>query len=91
MRRKTSTVVIVLDLIGLASPVDAYSPISCNPKTQKCPAAVKYKNCDALRKVHPKGVARDAKAAGKSGATVDAATYKANAGSDRDKDGVACE
>ena len=48
-------------------------------------------NCTELRKVYPRGVARDAKAAGSGGATVDAKTYKLNAGADRDKDGIACE
>ena len=90
MRRAFITAAIALAVIGLVSPVDASK--KCDPKKQKCPtAAVKYKNCTELRKVHPKGVARDAKAAGASGATIDAATYKANSGSDRDKDGIACE
>jgi len=81
---------MTLAIVGLVSPVDAST--KCDPKKQKCPAtAVKYKNCTELRKVHRNGVARDATAAGKTGATVDAATYKANAGSDRDKDGIACE
>jgi hypothetical protein len=55
------------------------------------PPPKKYKNCTELRKVYPRGVARDLKSAGSSGATVDARTYKLNAGSDRDKDGIACE
>ena len=86
-----------LAVVGLVSPVDASkwaqtTPIPCDPKKRKCPAAaVRYKNCTELRKVHRNGVVRDATAAGKTGATVDAATYKANAGSDRDKDGIACE
>ena len=92
MRRTTSAVVAVLTIIGLVSPVDANISGACDPKKQRCPATVvKYKNCTELRKVHSKGVARDSKAAGKTGATVDAATYKANAGADRDKDGIACE
>jgi hypothetical protein len=51
----------------------------------------KFKNCTELRKVFPKGVAKDAKSVGSSGATVNAKVYKLNKGSDRDKDGVACE
>jgi hypothetical protein len=51
----------------------------------------KFKNCTALRKVYPKGVALSAKAAGQSGAAVNAKVYKENVKSDRDKDGVACE
>jgi len=53
--------------------------------------AKKYKNCTELRKAFPKGVAKDAKSAGITGATVNAKVYKENIGSDRDKDGVACE
>jgi hypothetical protein len=51
----------------------------------------KFKNCTELHKAFPKGVARDAKSAGDTGATVSPKVYKENAGSDRDKDGVACE
>ena len=88
--RRTIIAAIAIASIGLASPVDASK--KCDPKRQKCPAtAIKYKNCTELRKAHPRGVARNAAAAGSSGATVDAAIYKANAGSDRDKDGIACE
>ena len=90
VRRATLVVLVVLCVFGFASPVAAST--KCDPRRTKCPgAAVKYKNCTEMRKVHPRGVARDAKAAGATGATVDAATYKVNAGSDRDKDGVACE
>jgi hypothetical protein len=53
--------------------------------------AKKYRNCTELRKTFPKGVAKDAKSAGNTGATVNAKIYKLNIGSDRDKDGVACE
>lgn len=88
--RRTIIAAIVIAAIGMASPVDASK--KCDPKKQKCPVtAIKYKNCTELLKAHSRGVARDAAAAGNSGATVDAAIYKANAGSDRDKDGIACE
>lgn len=90
MRRALAAAAIVAASLIVASPVDAAT--KCDPKRQKCPAAaIRYKNCTDLRKVHPRGVARDAAAAGATGATVDAATYKANAGADRDKDGIACE
>jgi hypothetical protein len=69
-------------LVGFGSVASASS---------KTPPSKKYKNCTELRKVYPRGVARDLKSAGSSGATVDARTYKLNAGSDRDKDGIACE
>ena len=59
-------------------------------------AATKYKNCTALNKVYPHGVGR-AGAHDKSSGTpvtnfkVSNSVYAANSGSDRDKDGVACE
>jgi hypothetical protein len=53
--------------------------------------AKKFKNCIELRKAFPNGVAKDAKSAGITGATVNGKVYKLNIGSDRDKDGVACE
>jgi hypothetical protein len=52
--------------------------------------AKKFKNCTELRKTFPKGVAKDKKSAGKTGARVNAKVYKLNIGKDRDKDGVAC-
>lgn len=90
MRRFTISALVVLTVLGLTSPAQANK--RCDPRRQKCPAAaVRFKNCTDLRKVHPRGVARDTASAGGTGATVDEATYKANAGSDRDKDGIACE
>ena len=53
--------------------------------------AMTYKNCIELRKAYPRGVAKDAKSAQSSGATVNAKVYNANKKSDRDKDGIACE
>jgi hypothetical protein len=55
----------------------------------------KFKNCTELNKVYPGGVAKPG-AINKGGATkkepfTDAALYKANIKSDRDKDGIACE
>jgi hypothetical protein len=51
----------------------------------------KFKNCTELRKVYPNGVAKSAQAAGQTGAVVNPKIYSANASSDRDKDGIACE
>jgi len=51
----------------------------------------KFKNCTELRKVYPSGVAKSAKAAGQTGAAINAKVYAENAAIDRDKDGVACE
>jgi hypothetical protein len=58
-------------------------------------AAKKFKNCTELNNVYPGGVAKPG-AVNKGGATknepyIDAALYKANIKSDRDKDGIACE
>jgi hypothetical protein len=58
-------------------------------------AAKKFKNCTELNKVYPGGVAKPG-AVNTGGATkkepfIDAALYKANIKSDRDKDGIACE
>lgn len=50
-----------------------------------------FKNCTELRKVYPKGVAKSAKAAGKTGAKVNSKVYMENIKSDRDKDSIACE
>lgn len=58
--------------------------------------AKKYANCTKLNKVYPHGVgkpgARD-KTSGKpvTNFKVSKALYNKNAGSDRDKDGIACE
>ncbi len=58
--------------------------------------ATKYKNCTALNKAYPHGVGRSG-ARDKSSGTpvtnfkVSNSVYAANTGSDRDKDGVACE
>jgi len=63
--------------------------------TQSNAAAKVFKNCTELNKVYPGGVAKPG-AVNKGGATkneptIDAALYKANIKSDRDKDGIACE
>ena len=58
-------------------------------------AAKVFKNCTALNKVYPGGVALPG-AVNSGGATkkepkYDKALYNANKKSDRDKDGIACE
>ncbi len=64
---------------------------------QAAPAAPKrFANCTALQKVHPHGVGRPGAVDKTSGTRVttfkrDRALYNANSGSDRDKDGIACE
>jgi hypothetical protein len=88
MKRFSGIFVFVM-AIAIASPANA--------------ATVKYKNCKALNKVHPSGVAKPGaidtkKVKGKKvpvtktgTPTFSAALYKKNKGLDRDKDGVACE
>lgn len=56
----------------------------------------KFDNCTAMNKVHPHGVGRPGAVDRTSGTRVttfrrDLALYNANSGSDRDKDGIACE
>jgi hypothetical protein len=65
------------------------------PPTQANASAKKFKNCTELNKVYPGGVAKPG-AVNKGGKTknqptINAALYKANIKSDRDKDGIACE
>jgi hypothetical protein len=64
------------------------------------PKLVSYKNCTALKKVHPSGVAKAGvkynKVNGKNKPlkgkpTFSTALYKKNTALDRDKDGIACE
>jgi hypothetical protein len=56
-------------------------------------AARTFRNCTALHKVYPHGVAKSRAAAKAHGweAKVSASLYKANKKMDRDRDGVACE
>lgn len=55
--------------------------------------AKSFKNCTALNKKYPYGVAKSAAAAAKQKTTptVSAKIYKANIKMDRDKDGTVCE
>jgi len=59
-------------------------------------AAAKYRNCAAMHKRYPHGVAKSRAAANRQvfvtgRAKVSASLYKANKRLDRDHDGVACE
>jgi Excalibur calcium-binding domain len=80
MKRSLVTIVLVLTAV----------PLVRGPVHERL-IEKKFKNCTELRKSFPKGVARDAKSAGNSGAAVNALVYQQNASSDRDKDGIACE
>lgn len=55
--------------------------------------AATFKNCSALNKVYPNGVAKSSAAAKKQVnlPKVSASVYKAHSKMDRDKDGTICE
>ncbi|MGE0819448.1 MAG: excalibur calcium-binding domain-containing protein [Candidatus Nanopelagicales bacterium] len=59
--------------------------------------ATKYKNCTALNKVYPHGLAKSKTVKDKTSGVpvknfwVNAKVYAVNTGLDRDKDGIACE
>jgi Excalibur calcium-binding domain len=65
--------------------------------TATAAAGVKhFKNCTAVHKTYPHGIARSAKAAATANGLhgtpkISLALYKANSKMDRDRDGVACE
>ena len=80
-KSKRAVVALFLFVASQAMAVEAYAKTDSN----------KFKNCTELKKVYPKGVAKDAKSAQQSGATLNPKVYLANKGSDRDKDGSACE
>ena len=60
---------------------------------QAADRAVHYRNCTAMHRAYPHGVAVSRRAARRDGhgAAVRPAIYRANKSSDRDGDGVACE
>jgi hypothetical protein len=82
-----------------APPPKTQAPAAPNPPPPPAPAAgaKEYQNCTELRKDYKGGVARpgavDKRASGsaKYKPHYDHALYDANAKSDRDKDGIACE
>ena len=80
LRTKTITLFVILTTNFVATQVYAKT---VDPN--------KFKNCTELKKVYPKGVARDVQAAQQSGAILNLKVYTANKGSDRDKDGAVCE
>jgi hypothetical protein len=82
MKKQLAGVLATLLLITLASPAEAVK-------------IKKFKNCTAMNKVYPHGVAKKGYSKTASGLTgdpfVNTKLYNKNSGSDRDKDGVACE
>jgi len=80
---KSKRVVVALFLFIATQAIDVSAYAKTDPN--------KFKNCTELKKVYPKGVAKDAKSAQQSGATLNLKVYVANKSSDGDKDGSACE
>ena len=80
LKTKTTTLFVILATNFVATQVYAKT---VDPN--------KFKNCTELKKVYPKGVAKDVQASQQSGAILNLKVYTANKGSDRDKDGAVCE
>jgi len=80
MKRIAATF-LVLSSLAFVAPVSAASPTT------------KFKNCTAVNKKYPSGVAKSNAAARKqkNKPRVSAAIYRANIKMDRDKDGTICE
>ena len=82
------TVLVAVSSVALAAPLSVAGTAD---------AATRFANCTAMHHVYKHGVARSAAAAnhqvraGYGRPVVKPAVYAANSGSDRDKDGTACE
>jgi hypothetical protein len=68
----------------------ALSLLVSTPASAEMPMRT-FKNCTALKKVYPGGVANTKKAAKLTGAKYAPSIYKANKKMDRDGDNAACE
>jgi Excalibur calcium-binding domain len=93
MRRGSAALTAGLFMIGTTLSITVPAVAA-----QAAPKPKAYKNCTALHKVYPHGVAKKGakdKVKGKSkpvtNFAVSTATYNLNKKSDGDKDGVACE
>ena len=91
-RRRITATIALLAVLAVGVPVASAG----SPSVEA--SAKHYKNCTALNKVYPHGVGKKTAKDHVSGKTKpvknfkkSAALYKANKGSDRDKDGIACE
>jgi predicted peptidase len=71
--------------ISVALSLFAAAPVSAEVPMRS------FKNCTALKKVYPSGVANTKKAAKLTGAKYAPSIYKANKKMDRDGDNAACE
>ncbi|HWJ84011.1 MAG TPA: excalibur calcium-binding domain-containing protein [Cellulomonas sp.] len=102
MRRTLAAVMLVVGLVvAPAAAAQAAPQVHTSAHTAK---AATFKNCTALNKKYPGGVAKSSKvhntktvrgkkvaATSKHKPKVSAALYAANKKMDRDKDGIACE
>lgn len=92
-RRVLFTAAVAVGIVTL-SPTLQYAQASSHAEASSSlskASSTKFKNCAALLKQFPNGIAKNKKAAAASGAQVNAKVYAANRSLDRDKDGVACE
>lgn len=89
MRRSMTTLATLAASALLVGATALAAPAEAKP-------ARHFKNCDAMHKVYPHGVGKPGAKDRTSGTPVttfkrSTPLYNANAGSDRDKDGIACE
>jgi len=82
-------------LVGAVGVIAGLALVLAGPATS-APQATNFKNCTALNKDYPHGVGRQGARDKTSGTPVTTfkvsnSLYAANRGSDRDKDGIACE
>ena len=82
--------------IGTVSTPTPTPPATPTPTPPATPVSVKYKNCAALNKVYPGGVAKAITSRNKGGKirrqqVVNVEVYRMNKSLDRDKDGLVCE
>jgi hypothetical protein len=82
-----------MNTIGKTAAVGAVLALSVIAGPTQAAGAHHYKNCTAMHRVWKHGVAVSLRASRRDGhgAPVRPAVYRANRGSDRDHDGVACE
>jgi hypothetical protein len=82
-------------LLGLVATAAIATPLAlaAAPANAAAPTPRQYANCTEMHKVYTHGVARTLAASRHDGhgAPVRPVVYSMNSGSDRDRDGVACE
>lgn len=80
----------------LSAPLAVALAVVGVPPSASATAPKRYKNCTALNRAYPHGVGRPGARDKTSGTpvtnfAVSKRVYEANRGSDRDRDGIACE